>query len=196
MDMNINPHRGNYDRAKITERNKPNQESPQPKETPASSQANRVDTYTPSEKTKPIVYEKPTIKPDTKTIERLKAESEQHYQQLKELVKRLLEEQGYTMAEVESGSVTVEIDEETRLQAQAAISEGGEHSVEKVSDRLVEFAVAISGGDRSKLDTLKGAIEEGFRAAEEVFGGTLPEISYQTLEATMEKLDKWAEEAE
>lgn len=194
MNISTNSPRVSYEPPKAVERIHANQE--QAKESPVSSQANPIDTYTPSEKTKAIVYEKPTAKPDTETIERLKAESEQHYQQLKNLVKQLLEQQGYTLSDALEGNVTLEVDEATRLEAQASISDGGEHSVEKVSDRLVSFAIAISGGDRSQLETLKGAIEEGFRAAEEAFGGTLPEISYKTLEATMNKLDKWAADTE
>ncbi|MHA6250410.1 hypothetical protein [Oceanobacillus sp. CAU 1775] len=197
MDNKINSQSTNYRPPNLTERLEPNKQSKsQSKETHANSQANRVDTYTPSEKVESIVYEKPSIKPDTKTIERLKAESEQHYQQLKDLVKQLLEKQGYTLAEVRDRSIPLEVDEATRLEAQASISEGGEHSVENVSDRLVDFAIAISGGDRSKLETLRGAIEGGFRAAEEAFGGKLPDISYRTLEAAMEKLDNWAAETE
>lgn len=180
MNININPQRVNYDIPKVVERIKPIQG--QTKQSTENTQANQVESYTPSE--------------HAKTIERLKAESERHYEQLIALVKQLLERQGYTLADAQSGSVTLEVDEATQLEAQASISAGGEHSVGMVSDRLVEFAIAISGGDRSKLETLKGAIQEGFRQAEAAFGGALPEISYETLEATMQKLDQWGAGAE
>lgn len=189
--MIINQHspKLSFERPKAVERIQPNQK--QTKQSPGGADAKHVNKYTPSEQGKAIVYKKPTAQPDMKTIERLKAESERHHQQLIQLVKQLLARQGVTLAEAQQGSVTVEVDEDTRLKAQAAIAEGGEHSVEKVSDRLVEFAIALSGGDRSQLDTLKGAIREGFRQAEEAFGGALPDISYQTLDATLAKLDQW-----
>lgn len=178
MNININPQRVSYDIPKVVERIKPNQG--QTKQSTENIQAIQVESYTPSE--------------HAQTIERLKAESEKHYEQLIALVKQLLERQGYTLADAQARPIRLEVDEATQLEAQASISEGREHSVEMVSDRLVEFAIAISGGDRSKLETLKGAIQEGFRQAEAAFGGTLPEISYQTLEATMQKLDHWAAE--
>src|SRR5699024_10192887 len=98
MNVNIHSQRVNYELPKFVERNKPNQV--QLKQSPVSAQVNPVDTYTPSEKVKTIVYEKPTGQPDTKTIERLKAESELQYQQLKDLVKQLLEQQGHISADV------------------------------------------------------------------------------------------------
>ena len=59
---------------------------------------------------------------------------------------------------------------------------------------MVNFAKAISGGDKSKISILRDAIEKGFKEAEEAFGGVLPEISHKTLERTMEKLDDWEKE--
>jgi hypothetical protein len=38
-------------------------------------------------------------------------------------------------------------------------------------------------------------VDKGFNEALEAFGGTLPEISYKTYDAVMEKLDAWAENA-
>lgn len=39
---------------------------------------------------------------------------------------------------------------------------------------------------------MKDAIDEGFLGAQEAFGGALPEISQQTYDAIMEKLDAFA----
>ncbi|MGF7184641.1 hypothetical protein GGQ84_000725 [Desulfitispora alkaliphila] len=49
------------------------------------------------------------------------------------------------------------------------IGDGGPFSPEVVSDRIVDFAKAM-------------------------LGGTLPEISYQTYDLVMEKLDAWKSE--
>ncbi|MBD7985731.1 hypothetical protein H9649_14160 [Sporosarcina sp. Sa2YVA2] len=157
-------------------------------------QNQQVDKYIPSEKEQSVTYEKPAFKPDVTTIERLKAESDQAFEQLRNLVRQLLKEQGMTFKDVLSGEKQLVVDEATRLDAQAAIEAGGEHSPEKVSDRLVEFANAISGGDRSKFELLKGAIEDGFAQAKAAMGGTLPEISQKTYDLTMEKLNNWKEE--
>lgn len=154
----------------------------------------RTDTYTPSKEEKSVTYEKPAYKIDTETIERLKAESDKNYESLRQLIKQLLEKQGIKLEDAISGEATVTIDEETRLEAQAAISEGGPYSPESVSDRIVEFAMAISGGDKSKLSLLKEAIDEGFNEAAKVLGGTLPDISQETYDLVMEKLDAWGNE--
>ncbi len=147
------------------------------------------DEYIPSnQREKKVTYEKPKI--DHSTIQRLKGESEQAYQHLRQMVEKLLKEQGLTFQEMDK----LEINEETRVEAQSMIAEGGPLSPEKLSDRLVEFAKAISGGDKDKIELLRNAIKEGFSAVEKIFGGELPEISKRTFELVMEKLDKWAEE--
>jgi len=76
--------------------------------------------------------------------------------------------------------------------AQAAISEDGEYGVEAVSNRLVDFAIAVSGGDKSKLSELVSAIDKGFAEAKKTLGGELPDISQQTYDATIKKLNAWA----
>lgn len=172
---------------------KPAQENEEAAKKNAPAANKQVDQYIPSENVKRVTYEKPTYKTDTSTIERLKAESEQAHESLRNIVRELLKSQGITMKDALSGKKEVKVDEQTRLQAEAAISEGGEYSAEKVSDRIVEFANAISGGDKSKFDLLKGAIEEGFKAAKAALGGTLPEVSQKTYDLVMEKLNNWKE---
>lgn len=107
------------------------------------------------------------------------------------LLSRLLERQGITFEEARGGK-TVEIDPETRAEAQALISEDGYWGVEKTSARIVEFAIAGAGGDISKIEEIKAAIDNGFGMAAETLGGSLPEISTQTYDAVMEKLDEWS----
>lgn len=157
------------------------------------------DKFEKSEATSDVTYKKPVHKPDETSIARIKAEAEQIHSNLREMVKQLLERQGLTFKDLETAEengeqLKIEIDDETRLEAQAMIDEGGELSIESVSDRLVDFAKAISGGDKSKIGLLRDAINEGFKQAEEAFGGTLPEISHKTLARTMEKLDAWENE--
>ena len=138
--------------------------------------------------------QKSTYSVDSKTIQRLKEESEKSYQQLRELVRRLLEKQGLTFDDLFKSDEDIPIDSETRLEAQAAIGEGGFLSPENVSDRIVSFAKAISGGDKAKIETLKAAIDKGFKEAAKALGGELPEISQKTYNLIMEKLDYWVSE--
>ena len=77
-------------------------------------------------------------------------------------------------------------------QAKKDVADGGYWSAESTSDRLVEFAKAISGDDVKQKDALVASIKEGFKQAEELWGGKLPQISQDTYRLTMEKLDNWA----
>lgn len=149
------------------------------------------DQYVPAANEKKATYEKPKV--DTATIARLKEESERTYSQLRKMVEELLRSQGKAFQDLHFGT-DVEVDEATRAEAQSLIGDGGDLSPEKVSDRIVEFAIAISGGDKGKFELLKGAIEEGFQQAKAALGGELPEISQKTYELVMTKLNKWYEE--
>lgn len=133
-----------------------------------------------------------TYKPDLATIQKLKAQTDHNYQQLRELVRQLLERQGHAMQDLKiNHDMLIKIDETARAEAQAMIGEGGPLSAEAVSDRIVDFAIALSGGDKSKAEELRSAIDQGFKEAARILGGDLPEISVQTQTMIHEKLDAW-----
>ena len=131
---------------------------------------------------------------DKTAVDKLKAEAEQRHANLRNMVKELLKRQGLTFKDVFEDGKEVKVDEQTRLEAQASIEEGGEYSVDAVATRIVDFAKAISGGDKAQIGKLKSAIEEGFKQAKEVFGGELPEISQKTYDEVMKRMDEWANE--
>lgn len=167
---------------------KPEEKRAKKEETVAEHQ----DQYIPgTEEEKKVTYDRPKV--DRATIQRLKAESDKAYSSLRQLVEQLLQRQGMTFQDLALGK-ELEVDEAARVEAQALIGEGGELSPEKVSERIVEFAKAISGGDKGKFEELKSAIEEGFAQAAAVLGGQLPEISQKTYDLVMEKLNQWLEE--
>lgn len=134
------------------------------------------------------------FKKDDDTISKIKAEVDKIHSNLKGLVEKLLAKQGMTFKDLKINEKDIEIDEETRLEAQKTVDEGGELSIENVSDRLVNFAKAISAGDKSKISLMRDSIKEGFKQAEKAWGRELPEISYKTLDRAMEKLDEWEKE--
>lgn len=80
--------------------------------------------------------------------------------------------------------------EQKRAEAAALIAGDGPLGAEAVSDRIVEFAKSLAGGDKSKFGLIREAIKEGFRQAAQVLGG-LPEVSLRTYDLVMEKLDRW-----
>lgn len=165
------------------------------------------DEYIPSDpNVRKAGYDNPMKKADAATIARLKQESERVYSSMRETVKQMLKEQGLafigaageTDAEdkTETGQVEgLPEDAETKRtpqeEAAALVGEGGALSPEKLSDTLIEFAKSLSGGDQSKAGLLRDAIKEGFKQAEEAWGGKLPEISSKTYDLVMEKLDRW-----
>ena len=76
-------------------------------------------------------------------------------------------------------------------QAKEDISEDGYWGVNQTSDRLLDFAVALSGGDEENMKKMVSAVEKGFKEATKSWGKDLPSISNDTYSATMKKFDQW-----
>lgn len=57
------------------------------------------------------------------------------------------------------------VDEATRAQAQADIADDGYWGVDQTSDRILDFAKALSGNDPGKADLLLDAFKKGFKEA-------------------------------
>ncbi len=112
---------------------------------------------------------------------------------LRDLVARTLQEQGVA-SRIATESGDIDLERLTPEEAQTLIAEGGYFGVEKTSDRIVQFAIGIAGNDPTRIDAIRKGIEDGFSQAEKAWGGELPEISYQTRDAAMEKLDRWVAE--
>ena len=117
---------------------------------------------------------------------------QEQYNLLRGLVVNMLKEQGIDF-QIANGEETIDIKEVSQEEAAALVADDGYFGVEQTSDRIVEFAIAAAGGDTSRLAAIKEGVHKGFNEALEAFGGTLPEISYDTYDAVMEKLDAWAE---
>lgn len=136
---------------------------------------------------------------DRKKINEIKADFARNTESFKKMVEAMIEKQGKKVNQVlkdlaEGKDVEIIVDSETQAAAQAAISEDGYYGVNKTSERIIDFAKALSGGDKSKLETLRNAFKEGFESAKEAFGGELPEISQQTYDKVMQGFDDWANE--
>ena len=136
-------------------------------------------------------------------IAQMKADTEARMNQLTDIVKKMMTGQGNAFAIASgddiwsflaSGDYTVT--EAAKLQAQEDISENGYWGVEQTSDRILDFAKALSGGDVSKADELLEAFKEGYKQATGAWGKDLPDISKKTYEAVEEKFAAWKAEAE
>lgn len=137
-------------------------------------------------------------KPDMDKVNELKSDMSKNIGAFKAMVQSLVQKQGGQVDMANGFSLknffqSLNVDEATRTAAQEAISEDGEWGVKATSERILEFAKAISGGDPDKIDLLRNAVDAGFKAAERAWGGTLPSISQQTYDAVMKGFDDWAE---
>lgn len=155
------------------------------------SEAAAKTTYTPGSK-----------KVDQETIDKLKADAEARYSQLADLVRKLMTKQGDTykyatlgdfMKDVKNGKIPV--DAETVEQAKKDVADDGYWGVEQTASRIVDFAKALTGGDASKSEEMRKAIDKGFKQATKTWGSELPDISSKTYDRINEMLDEWAKES-
>ena len=159
-----------------------------------------------------VVYEKSkekdTVKPNKNNgvdreaiIAQMKADTEARMAQMQDLVRKMMQGQGNALAQSDDiwkflarGDYTVS--EAAKLQAQEDISENGYWGVEQTSQRILDFAKALSGGDVSKADMLLDAFKKGYKEATGAWGKELPSISKDTYKAVEEKFAAWKGESE
>ncbi|MDO9191370.1 MAG: hypothetical protein Q7U12_00560, partial [Undibacterium sp.] len=127
-------------------------------------------------------------KPD---LEALLEESNRKAQAIVDLILPLVEQQGLNLAKVVSGEQKLTADPKAIEAAKAAIAADGEFGVQKTAERILGFAKAAIGDDPAKLEKVRAAVERGFKEAADILGGTLPEISQQTLAAIQTEFDRW-----
>lgn len=181
------------------------------------SQLDAYSTYQPTPKTNEeavskeakaeeagVIYEKSApaavYTPNVNVVEMLKSDAAAQEASFRNMVMKTIMGQGETLAasddfwrHLASGNFTVT--EAAKEDAQKAISEDGYWGVEKTSDRILEMAKALTGGDPDKIEQMRSAFEKGFKEATKTWGQDLPEISSKTYDAVMDKFDKWAEES-
>ena len=146
---------------------------------------------------------KTTYKPNTELVAKLKADAEARTAQMRSLVEKMMMGQGQAFGTASDdamwkflagGKFTVSA--AAKAQAQADIADGGYWGVNQTSDRILDFAKALSGGDPDKMEDMKNAFIKGYKQATGTWGKDLPDISSRTYDAVMEKFDKWKEESQ
>ena len=120
---------------------------------------------------------------DTETVEKLKSELQER---MANLVQQMLGKQ-VTQSNILEAIQEGKFSEEDIEQAKKDTAEDGYWGVEQTSDRMVKFALALTGGDPDKLDSMIEAFEKGYAEAEKQWGGELPELTQRTREATLKK---------
>ncbi|MDA3907928.1 MAG: hypothetical protein PF437_02455 [Sulfurimonas sp.] len=82
------------------------------------------------------------------------------------------------------------IAELSKEEAAELVSEDGLFGITQTSDRIADFVINGSGGDEKLMRAGREGMLLGFKQAEQMWGGELPEISQQTMAKSIEKVDK------
>ena len=130
-------------------------------------------------------------------VSQLKADVQSRTDQLTSIVTKMLEKQGVAIGTADDmwkilagGNFTV--DAATKAQAQADIAEDGYWGVKQTSQRIFDFAMALSGGDQETMEKMRSAFEKGFKQATAAWGKELPSISKDTYDAVEKMFDDYA----
>ncbi|MDC0933575.1 hydrogenase-4 component G [Arcobacteraceae bacterium] len=84
------------------------------------------------------------------------------------------------------GKPITELSEE---EASELISEEGFFGISQTSQRVADFVFGFAGDDLDILEQGREGIVKGFEEAQEMWGGELPQISYDTQARTLELID-------
>ena len=77
----------------------------------------------------------------------------------------------------------------TPEEATELVAEDGYFGVDQTAQRLADFVITGGGDDLQRLQAGREGILRGFNEAEQIWGGKLPEISYQSLEKALTMID-------
>ncbi len=129
-------------------------------------------------------------------IKQAKADLEARQQQLTEIVSKMMNKQGQAIGMTDDmwkklADGDFEVDAATKAQAEEDISEDGYWGVNKTSDRIVDFAKALAGDDPEQADKMIDAFKKGYEEATKTWGKDLPDLSQNTYDAVLKKMDEW-----
>lgn len=127
-------------------------------------------------------------------VQALKDDANARQQQLIEIVRKSMTGQASSWDKsqgLKSLFENLTVDADTIAQAKKDIAEDGYWGVEKTSDRILDFAKALSGGDKDKADELLNAFKKGFSQATGEWGDKLPSICQDTYDAVVKKFEAW-----
>ncbi|WP_051656836.1 hypothetical protein [Butyrivibrio sp. AE3004] len=179
------------------------------KATEATSEDKTAKTAETAKTEKAAVYEKSdnigalgstnkTYKKNEAVVNMLKRDLEDRQNQLKDIVSQMMSKQGVAIGKADDiwsflakGDFT--IDEAAKKKAQEEISEDGYWGVKQTSQRILDFANALTDGDPDQIEKMRSAFEKGFKEATKTWGKELPDISKQTYDAVMKGFDDMAQ---
>jgi len=78
----------------------------------------------------------------------------------------------------------------SQTEAAELVSEDGFFGITQTSERIANFVINGSGGDEGMMRAGREGMLQGFKDAEQMWGGELPEISQITMQKSIEMVDK------
>lgn len=150
----------------------------------------RTDTY---KKSPELKKEDTGIYSREALLSKLRADEEQRVKAFQDTIRSMMAQQGQTVNLTFRG-IDLHVTEEQRAAAEAAISEGGEYSIDSVATRIMDMAKALGGNDPSKISLLRNAVQKGFGGAASMLGvkeDDMPQITKDTYSEVMKRFDEW-----
>lgn len=115
------------------------------------------------------------------SVERFEIKEDVDFQKQYEAIQKLLDDIGY------KGKHIADL---TQDEAKELVGEDGFFGVKQTARRIADFVIEGAKGDEQLLRAGLEGIQRGFEEAEKIWGGTLPDISYRTIDAAKELIQK------
>lgn len=133
-------------------------------------------------------------------VAKMKQDLADRTSKMQNLVADMFAKQGQTFASSSDmikalANGNLQVDEATAAQAKEDISEDGYWGVKQTSERIFDFAKALSGGDEDKMSDMLDAFKKGYEQATGAWGKELPSLCQDTYDAVEAKFkDYFGEE--
>ena len=82
------------------------------------------------------------------------------------------------------------LDEMSEDEAKEAVSEDGFFGIKNTALRISDFVLIGGGEDIDRLKAGREGVLKGFNDAQSIWGDTLPDIAYKTLEEVLKRIDE------
>jgi len=152
------------------------------------------DSFSKQDTVKPTdtgIYSKESV---MKTVGELE---EQRTQAFVSMIEKMFEAQGnsgfLSVADI-TKNISLNFTQEDIDAAKESISEGGFYSIDAVSTRIMDMAMALAGDDPSKISIMRDAVTKGFGQAAKTLNlreEDMPDITKDTFKEVMKRFDDW-----
>jgi hypothetical protein len=137
------------------------------------------------------IYSKETVMKSVQELE------EQRTQAFVSMIEKMFEAQGnsgfLSVADI-TKNISLNFTQEDIEAAKESVSEGGFYSVDAVSTRIMDMAMALAGDDPSKISVMRDAVTKGFGQAAKTLNlreDDMPDITKDTYKEIMKRFDEW-----